>query len=334
MAHYRLEKRDLGAFIENLSGQMEVIAPVKTPAGHVFKPISNPQQADLSYGNTAYSTKRFFLPSMQPLLEYPLEGKKSFESLVPKSASRRIILGARQCELHAINENDEFFLSRKPADPYYKAMRENTLIAVLQCKKAANEYCFCTSLGFDSVPDNHDLLMQDEGDHYVVSAGSIAGDEIISRAKLPKFGGAVSKPDIRCGTVLVKGAIEALGKAFSDPIWDATANRCISCGACTLACPTCWCFDTQDQAELGMKKAARMREWDSCQFLEFGRIGGDFCFRRPRGSRVRHRVFHKFQYSIERFGKPTCVGCGRCLPICLTKINHVEIMNKLAEKYK
>ena len=334
MAQYRLEKKDLGAFIENLSRQMEVIAPVKTPAGHVFKALSNPKQADLSYGNTAYSSKRFFLPSVQPLLEYPLEGEKSFKSLAGSGQAKRILLGARQCELHAINENDEFFLSRKPSDPHYKALRENTLIAVLQCKKAANEYCFCTSLGFDVVPENHDLLLQDEGDFYVVSSGSIAGDDIISKAKLSKFEGKPSKPDIRCGTVLVKGAAASLDKAFSDPIWDATAARCISCGACTLACPTCWCFDTQDQNEIGLKKTARLRVWDSCQFLEFCRVGGDFCFRRPRGSRVRHRVFHKFQYSIERFGKPTCVGCGRCLPVCLTKINPVDIMNQLHEKYK
>ncbi len=333
---FRLEKSGVPNFLETISQVVEVVAPVKTPAGHVFKPVSSPLQADLSYGNTVFSSKRFFLPSTHPLLEYPIEGTcnfSDFKSLVPKTTRRRILFGIRQCELHAINQNDDFFLKEQPSDPVYKAMRENILIAVLQCKKAATPHCFCTSLGFDVVPKNHDLLLQDEGEYYVIEAGSKNGEQLISLAQLPEYKGNVSKPDIKCATSLSKGAVENVGKCYDDPIWDSTALRCISCGACTIVCPTCLCFDSDDQNEIGLKKTVRMRRWDSCQYLEFGRIGGDFCFRRNRRARVKHRVFHKFPYSLEKFGYPTCVGCGRCLPACLTKINHVEIMNQLNEKY-
>ncbi len=330
---YKLEKKQLPRFLETLMGIIEVIAPVHTLAGHVFKQLSHPYQADLSYGNTAYSSKKMFLPTAQAMLEYSLENAPNFTP-IETSAKKRILFGCRQCELHAINQNDSFFLD-KPADSQYKKLRENTLIAVLQCKKAATEHCFCTSLGFDSVPKNFDLLLEDEGEFYAVSAGSKEGENLIALGQLAKYEGATKAPGIKCQTCLAKGAANILEKkeAYGDPIWEATARICISCGACTIACPTCWCFDTDDQNEIGLKKTVRMRKWDSCQFLEFGRVGGDFCFRRNRQARVKHRVYHKFPYSMERFGYPTCVGCGRCLPICLTKINHVEILNKLNEKY-
>jgi ferredoxin len=34
---------------------------------------------------------------------------------------------------------------------------------------------------------------------------------------------------------------------FDAPFWQEVAFSCINCGTCTYVCPTCWCFDIQDE---------------------------------------------------------------------------------------
>ncbi|MFQ5406487.1 MAG: 4Fe-4S dicluster domain-containing protein [Candidatus Micrarchaeia archaeon] len=325
---FKLDKSGLGKFTEMLHLQYEVFGPVSSEAGHVFEVLSKGQVPDLEYGNTVFSSKRFFLPRSQAVLEYSLSSGK-VEDLLSTPSKKRFLFGIRQCELHAINLNDQFMLEGV-VDPYYAALRKNTLIAVLQCKRKAADHCFCSSLGFDSVPEGFDLLFQDEGTFFVLQAGSVKGEELIVKAGLSKYAGEVSKPDIRCDLVLEESAALSMKHSYDHPLWDETAKKCISCGACTIVCPTCLCFDVEDQNSLGLESGVRVRRWDSCQYMEFGRVGGDFCFRRNRSSRVKHRVFHKYAYSYEFFGRPSCVGCGRCFPVCLTGINHVKVLNEIA----
>ena len=54
---------------------------------------------------------------------------------------------------------------------------------------------------------------------------------------------------------------------YDAPFWEDVAFACINCGTCTYVCPTCWCFDIQDETcgETGI----RMRNWDSCMFPLF-----------------------------------------------------------------
>ena len=39
---------------------------------------------------------------------------------------------------------------------------------------------------------------------------------------------------------------DVLTKLKSHPMWQEYNGRCISCGACTVACSTCTCFTTTD----------------------------------------------------------------------------------------
>ncbi|NIR12736.1 MAG: 4Fe-4S ferredoxin, partial [Desulfobacterales bacterium] len=40
---------------------------------------------------------------------------------------------------------------------------------------------------------------------------------------------------------------KAVKEVFEAPFWEETAFACINCGTCTYLCPTCWCFDIQDE---------------------------------------------------------------------------------------
>jgi ferredoxin len=113
--------------------------------------------------------------------------------------------------------------------------------------------------------------------------------------------------------------------------WEEISFACINCGTCTFVCPTCWCFDIQDEAH--GKSGQRIRNWDSCMFPIFTihTTGHN-----PRGTklqRVRQRFMHKLKYFVDKYNNGImCVGCGRCVRQCPVNIDIrrvCELMNNL-----
>jgi ferredoxin len=110
------------------------------------------------------------------------------------------------------------------------------------------------------------------------------------------------------------------------------AEKCFSCGSCNLVCPTCYCFDVQDEVSLKLNEGERVRFWDGCLLDGFARVASGENFREDREERIRHRIFRKGKYIFEKYGEHGCVGCGRCASACLPDIaNPVEIFNRLKE---
>jgi ferredoxin len=65
---------------------------------------------------------------------------------------------------------------------------------------------------------------------------------------------------------------------------------------------------------------------------DFATVAGDHNFRENRAARYRHRYYRKGKYLFDRMNQIACVGCGRCITACTTKIaNPVEIYNTLLE---
>ena len=54
---------------------------------------------------------------------------------------------------------------------------------------------------------------------------------------------------------------------------------------------------------------------------------------RPRQwNRFRQRVYHKFLYYPEKFGRLLCTGCGRCIDACPAGMDLIEVLEGLAAK--
>lgn len=114
---------------------------------------------------------------------------------------------------------------------------------------------------------------------------------------------------------------KAVRKALkTHPMWQEYNSRCISCGACTVACSTCTCFTTRDiiygdNPEVG----ERRRVTASCQISGFDQMAGQREFRSTAADRMRYKVLHKFHDYKARFGEEhMCVGCGECVRVCPT----------------
>jgi len=100
-----------------------------------------------------------------------------------------------------------------------------------------------------------------------------------------------------------------------------------------MVCPTCVCFDVRDRVELDLKKGERYRTWDSCMFDAFDKVASGENFRPTGTDRLRHRLYRKGKYMLERWGELGCVGCGRCVHACLVDIaSPVYAYNRLARE--
>jgi ferredoxin len=117
---------------------------------------------------------------------------------------------------------------------------------------------------------------------------------------------------------------------FENPRWEAVAARCLTCGNCTMVCPTCFCNNTEDANALKGEYAERWRKWDSCFTKDFSYIhGGNI--RASERSRYRQWLTHKLATWMDQFGTIGCVGCGRCIAWCPVGIDITEEAKALLE---
>jgi ferredoxin len=122
---------------------------------------------------------------------------------------------------------------------------------------------------------------------------------------------------------------EWLEKNFSHPYWDALALRCHGCGACAAVCPTCHCFDIDDEPE-GIGHGTRRRNWDTCQTGRFTLHASGHNPREHQNARFRQRILHKFYVYPSKFGEVLCTGCGRCARACPAGMDLPEVLTSIA----
>ena len=115
---------------------------------------------------------------------------------------------------------------------------------------------------------------------------------------------------------------------FTDvDFWEKETDRCLSCGACTYFCPTCYCFNITDEGEATSEKGGRrLRTWDNCMSPLFTREASGHNTRMEKALRMRNRVSHKFSTYPENWGTFSCNGCGRCISNCPVSLDIRQIV--------
>ncbi|MFH1545642.1 MAG: phosphoglycerate kinase [archaeon] len=323
---FELKKEKLLPFLKELNKKTELIVPsLDHRKIKRFKPF--PEANLYMEKPTTFSTKKYFLPSGEALFEF--NEKNSSYSVKPlPRAGNRIFFGIRSCDLHAISILDSVFL-KEPIDSFYWEKRENSILIGLSCEEAG-ENCFCTSLG-THLPQEFDLFFWRNGKNYLAEVGSEKGLKLINK----KFFSSTEKHSPLTvpktpRKINSKNFEEILKKNFSHKEFEKNADICLSCGSCTMVCPTCYCYRIKDDFALLSNDAVRMREWDSCQLKRFTRVSGDHIFRKSRTSRLRHFILHKLLYHKKNFPQHLCVGCGRCIDVCPVSIDIVKIVNNIS----
>jgi sulfhydrogenase subunit beta (sulfur reductase) len=281
------------------------------------------------------SAKRFFLPPRETLMRWQGD---AVEAAVPEPAPFALF-GLRSCDLTAIAYQDRFFAD----DPWYARRRAAALLVGINCVAACGGG-FCADV--DAGPfarEGFDLSLTVLADGRVfVAVGSAAGFDALEHA-----GVALREADApacaaferRWSAALesfpqrrfVPRAIARLNqRQITDDEWQAFGPSCFACTGCTSLCPTCSCFTVVDHADGGSGESTRV--WDSCLLEGFQReASGHNPAPRP-GDRVRRFWYHKLSHDFTGFGRPGCVGCGRCDVTCPGSIGALRVLASLGSR--
>ncbi len=275
------------------------------------------------------SLKRFLFP---PALHVWRVTRGEAPEPAATEVPRYAFLGVRACDLAAVAIQDRVFMDGDHVEPDYAARRRDAFFVAVHCARAGGT-CFCVSM--DTGPratQGFDLALTELGDRFLAEAGSERGEEVL--AALPCAPAAPEdereseqqseRTAASMGRSLDTDGIRELLQDNPDhPRWAEVADRCLSCGNCTMVCPTCFCSTVEDTTDLTGSEAERTRVWDSCFTLEHSYMHGG-SVRRSTRSRYRQWMTHKLSTWIDQFGTSGCVGCGRCITWCPVAIDITE----------
>jgi ferredoxin len=290
-----------------------------------------------AFGHSAgpSSWKQFLHPPREKLWSASLAGG-GFEIDPAEDAPPRLaFFGVRPCDLRAIGIQDRV-LGSGHGNSRYGARRAAVLIVAVNCTEPG-ETCFCTSMGTGpGAGRGYDLALTELASRdrhgFLVDVGTEAGAAVLagvphgpaSEAVVEGARGAVAGAAQRMGRSMPQSGVhELMAASHSAARWEDVASRCLSCGNCTLACPTCFCTTVEDVTDLSGDHAERWQHWSSCFDLDFSYLHSG-PVRASASSRYRQWLTHKLGTWHDQFGSSGCVGCGRCIVWCPVGIDLTE----------
>jgi len=327
-----IDDKGLNQFVSSLIRQgYIVIAPTKKADRVFYGVVEEGSEFMREYTNAQNSPKDFLFPRMEEILRFT-DDETVLETF-PK-AVKRVFLGVRPCDAMAIKHLDKLF-NWDYVDTRYNIRRGDAALIGLACNNP-NSSCFCTSLG-DGLGPHHKkhvdvMLTKLDRSSYLIEAVSELGEDLTSLIQNSIL--ATSSHDEkalelreRAEKMITKRldldkTFKVLDENFDSAYWKTVARKCIGCGICTYLCPTCHCFDIQDEGLL------RLRFWDSCQFALYSKHATGHNPREQPYKRLRNRVYHKFVYFKKNLDEALCVGCGRCRTYCPSKVDIFKIVSE------
>ena len=327
----------MGKLLGEWSRDFTVFTPSRE-SGTVQMAIWQAEDVDFPdwYRNTVIPPKTLILPLFEKMFSFN-KNEDGYKLETPQPDDKRqLIFGIRPCDAKALTILDMTFKDAYQ-DPYYLNRRRNTIIVGLGCTEPYDS-CFCTALGSSpSDTDGVDIMFTDIGEELLVESVTEAGEELLNKTgnlaqateddktKAEQNRDAAHKKVTR--NIDTKDIDKKLRACFEDKeYWQKTAAKCMSCGICTLLCPTCYCFDIND--ETSNKKGARFRSLDSCAFSVYTKMPVENP-REEKWKRVRNRVCHKYEVYPMLFDTIACTGCGRCIRLCPVNLDITQTINSL-----
>ncbi len=324
---YVLPQEKLSSWLKGLSERYRLFVPVSAEG---FGPYEGELYLE---ARTRLSVKEFFLPWREPLLRFEARPGAVPEPVVGPE-EKRVVFGVRPCDAKGVALVEKVFSEDEP----FRRRREGTFLVGLMCREPGSQ-CFGWAMGLDPFAgEGLDLLFVEREGHYLVSLFTARARELLDENFAPADEEAAralhAEKEAFYHKFATAPALEKLKEApllalYEAPFWEELALPCLNCGVCTFLCPTCYCFDVQDEVVGG--EGLRVRLPDACMFELYSRHASGHNPRRSPVARFRNRFLHKFKYFLDLYGEPLCVGCGRCIEECPAGVNLWDIIRAMSE---
>ncbi len=343
MQDLKIKTQNLIELINALSKTATVLAPHADEYNDVYlKAVTDAQKVIFKHFKPLMPAVREVLfGQIEDMIKFSREKEGTRLESVDQS-QETVLFGIPNCDLDGILYNDVFFSQREFVDYYYNRARRKLTIITTACVTPPNENCFCASMGHGPVAEKgFDLQLTELAEGiFLANIGSPKGEKIVS-ANASLFEKASAGDISKWEEIVSKArslplqkeidkerALENMGRnPLKEKLIQDIIDRCIACGACNYACPTCTCFNVVDHQKEGA--GVRKRILDSCVFAGYFRMAGGHNPKAAKEERTRNRYFCKLLWDREKFGDSGCVGCGRCLDACPVKIDIKEVIASL-----
>lgn len=318
------------ALLKKFSEENRIFAPIRFEAGAGFSDLDVIRYGEVSIvkdivfdEKSCNCFKEALLPIAQTLFYFTEEQIREADA-----PTKGVIIFLRSCDMHALKRLDEIYLGGINEDYYYKRLRESANFVLMGCAEPF-ENCFCVDME-TNISDNYDLSVDKVGENYLVDCRLEKMRAIVAEFACGTLG--VIPAHVTETKVRVKIPETLTAKISESNIWEEYDGRCIDCGRCNFACPTCTCYTMQDVFYTDSGKAGeRRRVWASCMVNEFTDMAGGASYRKKNGQRMRFKVLHKVLDHRERYGYNMCVGCGRCDDVCPEYISFSNTIGRLGD---
>jgi len=335
-----LKKTQLSSLLDRVIDEVPVVGVKQKKGKYIYARLNQGEEFCPDFDVTVQSPKRFIFPPKETILDF---SNGEGPTVNPRFESKyQVIWGVHPYDIKGINVLDLMFRDTNE-DRHYLTRRENTVIVGIDPVRAS-EKSFWAAMKADKVNSGFDLMLTDIGEEYVVTVATRRG-----RDMLDKYGVSTTASHAQMQTRdKVKDKLKdlchperkldfplealpyILMRADKAEVWEEKAEKCFSCGSCNLVCPTCYCFDVQDEVSTDFKRGERYRMWDGCLLKGFATVASGENFRKERYQRYRHRFYRKGLYIKKAYGEFACVGCGRCAIACLPDIaDPIDVYNRV-----
>ncbi|MDR1083317.1 MAG: 4Fe-4S dicluster domain-containing protein [Deltaproteobacteria bacterium] len=340
MPEYLVKENALADFFRELTQDRRLLTP-QGQGENCRLEETDPSKVSLEYTNTHKSPKECFFPQTEKLLAFSKEADKphpnEYRDLGDKAVAT-VIFGLRPCDARGLCVADKVFQNDRFTDPYWKGKYEKTLKIGLACLNPSPQ-CFCAAMGGSPFGEaGLDVLAYPRDKGLGLKTLTEAGEALIKTTKAEPGDLKSEIADLEKKAIEAQGPIDhfvainerKIMELYKAPHWPTTAEPCLGCGVCTFFCPTCHCFDIQDEAN--ERGGIRMRNWDTCMSALFTQHGSGHNPRPSKTERIRQRFMHKLKYiPIKQDGVRGCTGCGRCVVMCPANIDIRSVAALMAQ---
>ncbi len=341
MIYRVISKSEFRKFLESLIESNVTIGPVQSDVDrnndpiYKFQQVHSADEIELDYTISYTAVKNFFLPYREKLSEYTFTDD-DWDQTIEYRVHPRVLVGLRPCDINALNILDRIFYKGTYPSPYYISRRKNTFIIGLDHEPLPD--CFCSSMNHHTVTEGFDVFCSDIGDSYYLAINSSPAFDFLKKFQVTvptdeddksyierrKFIKKSFKTNVEIGSLPSFLDIE-----FDSPIWKKWGDKCLNCGTCAMVCPTCYCYQVEENIAVNLKKASKDMMLYSCTILDFAEVAGGHNFRPKKEDRLKYRYYHHYRGFEENAKEPICVGCNRCGRACLADINPKDVINDL-----